>query len=80
MRLDAVLCFVESKDDAARDNWLSGDYGGFECYLEAEEDGVGDVAVYTTGDGDDGPLVSVHAVSNTLSLVLRDEGVMRFIK
>ena len=31
-------------------------------------------------NAEDGPLVSVHAVSNTLSLVLRDDGVMKFIK
>ncbi|KAF6002615.1 2-oxoglutarate and iron-dependent oxygenase domain containing 1 [Cyanidiococcus yangmingshanensis] len=64
------------------DQWQSGEYGGYECYMD-------------TGDGDDDPSVyrdvddtSTHSnhllnlppISNTLNLVLRDHGVLRFVK
>ena len=109
--LDATLCFVaglpasdsvamseESETDVV---WQSGECGGFECYIEAEDDagesgnssknnneafaeyqaaGKGD-----SGNGDDDEedgteLLSVSACNNTLSLVYRDPGVMRFVK
>ena len=36
-RLDLTLCVVGSGDDA-REDWASGEVGGFETYLIAEED------------------------------------------
>ena len=79
--------------------WNSGEVGGFECYVEAEDeaekddDDDDDDAVYQRAnvDGDVSPdqaeddekggtLVSVQASFNTLSLVVRDQGVMRFVK
>jgi len=82
--LDATLCFcagdgrpcsfvgetdelIGSDDDAV---WESGDVGGFECYIaadEGEEDGGPDV--YDEEDGT--TLLSVQASNNTLSLVYR---------
>ncbi|KAJ1493959.1 Oxoglutarate and iron-dependent oxygenase degradation C-term-domain-containing protein [Baffinella frigidus] len=55
--------------------------GGFECYIEAEEDCAAEASdVYRMDPEDDGPLVQTIARSNTLSLVLLDQGVMRFVK
>ena len=94
--LDATLCFcagngdqctfdeetnelVGSDDDAI---WESGDVGGFECYIAADESGEDDNdgrdAEYD--DEDDTRLLSVSASNNTLSLVYRDPGTMRFVK
>ena len=93
--LDATLCFcagngeqctfdeetnelVGSDDDAI---WESGDVGGFECYIaadEGEDDDNGPEAEYD--DEDDTRLLSVSASNNTLSLVYRDPGTMRFVK
>ena len=61
--------------------WACGEVGGFECYIEAEEDCAAEASdVYRMDPEDDGPLVQTIARSNTLSLVLLDEGVMRFVK
>jgi len=94
--LDATLCFcagngeqctfdeetnelIGSDDDAI---WESGDVGGFECYIAADEgdedDNDGRDAEYD--DEDDTRLLSVSASNNTLSLVYRDPGTMRFVK
>jgi len=94
--LDATLCFcagngeqctfdeetnelIGSDDDAI---WESGDVGGFECYIAADEGGEDDNdgrdAEYD--DEDDTRLLSVSASNNTLSLVYRDPGTMRFVK
>lgn len=64
--------------------WQSGDCGGFECYIAADdgnEDGQksGEAADEYNQD-DDTELLSVSASNNTLSLVYRDPGTMRFIK
>lgn len=97
--LDATLCFAAGsgkqlmydevgdavdgdEDDAV---WDSGDAGGFECYIAAdEEDGNGKAAAAAAADeyneDDDTELLSVSASNNTLSLVYRDPGTMRFVK
>jgi hypothetical protein len=65
--------------------WESGDVGGFECYIAATEDddnggenAAGPDAEYD--EEDDTKLLSVSASNNTLSLVYRDPGTMRFVK
>lgn len=97
--LDATLCFAAGsgkqlmydevgdavdgdEDDAV---WDSGDAGGFECYIAADdEDGNGKAAAASAADeyneDDDTELLSVSASNNTLSLVYRDPGTMRFVK
>ncbi|KAN0061740.1 putative component of NuA3 histone acetyltransferase complex [Thecaphora frezii] len=106
----------EAKDLNAK--WVSGDIGGWECYM-APHEGEEDPAVYQSGhsgkkksgpqedgdeemkaedgdeeeemvemiedDGDDdsdfdGVLLNLTPSFNTLSVVLRDEGVLRFVK
>mmetsp|Transcript_22544 Transcript_22544/g.34325 ORF Transcript_22544/g.34325 Transcript_22544/m.34325 type:complete len:268 (-) Transcript_22544:9-812(-) len=84
--LDATMCFVYDENDD-RDAWESGDVGGFECYIEADDDddndggaegGNGPADEYN--EDDDTELLSVSASNNTLSLVYRDPGTMRFVK
>ena len=92
--LDATLCFcagdgkpctfddetdelVGCDDDAV---WESGDVGGFECYIAADEGGEDDGPDAEYDDEDDTRLLSVQASNNTLSLVYRDPGTMRFVK
>jgi Rps23 Pro-64 3,4-dihydroxylase Tpa1-like proline 4-hydroxylase len=70
--------------------WEDGDVGGFECYIEAENDAdnveAAEVYRYKKDLGEEKEeeenttLLSLSACSNSLSLVLRDEGIMKFIK
>ena len=65
--------------------WASGEpVGGFETYIEAEDEGDADAAVYAgdSGEGGEegGDLLSVEAQHNCLSIVLRDPGTLRFVK
>lgn len=78
---------ADDDEDSVADVWGSGDIGGFECYMEKEEENSAEAAeVYKEGenteDGEDpeGVLLSVNPGANVLSLVNRDDGVMRFIK
>jgi Rps23 Pro-64 3,4-dihydroxylase Tpa1-like proline 4-hydroxylase len=78
--LDATMCFVYDEND---ENivWESGDCGGFECYIAADDqddDDKGPADEYN--EDDDTELLSVSASNNTLSLVYRDPGTMRFVK
>mmetsp|Transcript_7987 Transcript_7987/g.12224 ORF Transcript_7987/g.12224 Transcript_7987/m.12224 type:complete len:567 (-) Transcript_7987:279-1979(-) len=94
--LDATLCFCSGNGEQCRVDeqtgeligsdadavWESGDCGGFECYIEADddtEDGKTEAAD-EYNDEDDSELLSVSACNNTLSLVYRDPGTMRFVK
>ncbi|KAI9694437.1 MAG: hypothetical protein M1822_000053 [Bathelium mastoideum] len=79
-----------SKSTAATSNTAPHvDVGGHEVYMAADEgaSASADPAQYrsatATGeedDGDDGVLFTAPAGFNTLSVVLRDEGVLRFVK
>eukprot|EP00980_Cylindrotheca_fusiformis_P006726 scaffold1400_cov137-Cylindrotheca_fusiformis.AAC.4 len=79
--LDATLCFVRDEDEEDKAAWEYGDVGGFECYIEADDDEEdGNEAAAEYNEDDDTELLSVSASNNTLSLVYRDPGTMRFIK
>jgi Rps23 Pro-64 3,4-dihydroxylase Tpa1-like proline 4-hydroxylase len=79
--LDATLCFVCDEDEDDKATWEYGDVGGFECYIEADdEDEEGNEAADEYNEEDDTELLSVSASNNTLSLVYRDPGTMRFVK
>ncbi|ORE10214.1 hypothetical protein BCV72DRAFT_35530 [Rhizopus microsporus var. microsporus] len=71
--LDVTFCHVSKPEF-----WEDGDIGGYECYMAAH-DGEEDPATYKAAD-EDGELLSLAAGKNELSIVLRDQGVMRFIK
>jgi len=94
--LDATLCFCFGNGEQCRVDeetgdligsdadavWASGDCGGFECYIEADdeaEEGSAEAAD-EYDDEDDSELLSVSACNNTFSLVYRDPGTMRFVK
>lgn len=73
----------DEDDDEEGNLWASGDVGGYECYIEADEsEGAegGAAEVYRSGDGggeegEEGSLLSVSPGFNVLSLVMRDEKV-----
>lgn len=71
--LDVTFCHVNHPQ-----GWEDGDVGGYECYM-APHDEEEDPATYKAAD-EDGALLTLPSGTNELSLVLRDEGVMRFIK
>jgi len=73
-----VTVGMASKDRQAASKWESDEFGGYECYM-APHDDEEDPATYKAAD-DDGALLTMSAGYNVLSIVLRDEGVMRFIK
>ena len=84
-RLDATMCMVDDEGEDASSAWDFGEVGGFECYIAADEEGsaagAATAEVYkATGEEDEDELLSVSATFNTLSLVHRDEGLMRFVK
>ena len=56
-----------------------GGVGGEEIYM-AEDDRGEDAAVYKTVDGDDSILFWQGAAFNRLSIVLRDSGILQFVK
>jgi prolyl 3-hydroxylase /prolyl 3,4-dihydroxylase len=87
--LDATLCFVagQGEDVAETDDpleadvaWQSGDVGAFECYIAADDEEGSEAAADEYHEDDDTGLLSVSASNNTLSLVYRDPGTLRFIK
>ncbi|RHY67592.1 hypothetical protein DYB34_007582 [Aphanomyces astaci] len=83
--LDAVLCFCDDVSQEGDDEapWSA---SGFECYMRAVADGVGDVAAAafngedSTDEDDDAAPVQIGAQNNTLSLVVRDTSTMKFVK
>ncbi|RHY98667.1 hypothetical protein DYB35_008152 [Aphanomyces astaci] len=83
--LDAVLCFCDDVGQEGDDEapWSA---SGFECYMRAVADGVGDVAAAafngedSTDEDDDAAPVQIGAQNNTLSLVVRDTSTMKFVK
>ncbi|KAI8076749.1 Oxoglutarate and iron-dependent oxygenase degradation C-term-domain-containing protein [Halteromyces radiatus] len=76
--LDVTFCMASMPSDEAQEKWDGGEYGGYECYM-APHDEEEDAAVYKAAD-EEGALLTMPAGENELALVLRDEGVMRFIK
>ncbi|KAF5842957.1 Oxoglutarate and iron-dependent oxygenase degradation C-term-domain-containing protein [Dunaliella salina] len=78
-RLDAVLCFVAEREGDT--TWDDGEVGGFEAYLLADEEKEGAAAeeVYRQ-DTEESGVLNVSAAFNSLNLVLRDEGLMKFVK
>jgi prolyl 3-hydroxylase /prolyl 3,4-dihydroxylase len=94
--LEATLCLTPSalkpKPKAAKGisaravlstketGWTTGEFGGYEVYLAPSGDEEADPAVYKATDGDDGVLVSTDAGWNVFTLVLRDTGVLKFVK
>ncbi|KAL0091040.1 Oxoglutarate and iron-dependent oxygenase degradation C-term-domain-containing protein [Phycomyces blakesleeanus] len=76
--LDATLTFATTPNKKSANVWEGGECGGYECYM-APHDDEEDAAIYKAAD-DEGALLTLPAGCNELSLVLRDEDVMRFVK
>ncbi|GAB4821858.1 hypothetical protein N2152v2_008904 [Parachlorella kessleri] len=80
-QLDAVLCFVDDRGEEDKTNWGDGEVGGFEAYLLADESSTVEAAeAYRSVDDDETGVLNVSAAFNSLNLVLRDEGLMKFVK
>ncbi|KAI1083322.1 Oxoglutarate and iron-dependent oxygenase degradation C-term-domain-containing protein [Whalleya microplaca] len=56
------------------------DVGGHEVYMAGEDDANEDAAVYKAGGDDDNILFFQAAAWNKMSIVLRDSGVLKFVK
>ncbi|KAI0896924.1 Oxoglutarate and iron-dependent oxygenase degradation C-term-domain-containing protein [Annulohypoxylon nitens] len=54
--------------------------GGHEVYMAGDDDANEDAAIYKSGSDDDNILFFEAAAWNNLSLVLRDSGVLKFVK
>lgn len=82
-QLDAVLCFVDhNNNDTIEDTslWEDGEVGGFEAYILAEDESIAAAEVYRRDDGEETGVLNVNAAHNSLNLILRDEGLMKFVK
>ncbi|KAL0084625.1 Oxoglutarate and iron-dependent oxygenase degradation C-term-domain-containing protein [Phycomyces blakesleeanus] len=77
--LDITLCLATCPTESAAEQWESGEYGGYECYM-APHEGQDDPAIYKASSEDDGALLTMPAGWNEMAIVLRDEGVLRFVK
>ncbi|KAI7825872.1 Oxoglutarate and iron-dependent oxygenase degradation C-term-domain-containing protein [Kickxella alabastrina] len=75
--LDAVLCFVDEPSE-----WADGVVGGYACYVDGGSDGdeaSNDGSVYRLTE-DESILLTTPAAWNTLSVVMREPGVVKFVK
>jgi prolyl 3-hydroxylase /prolyl 3,4-dihydroxylase len=83
--LDVTMCFVNNKLKKYQRLWDSGDIGGYECYIEADKDidSAATAEIYRVNEEnpeEDTELLSIQGGFNRLNIVLRDTGVMKFIK
>lgn len=78
--LDLTLCFVNNSDEERSTNWESGVVGGYHCYIPADPENNAATAEVYRPDDDDDELLSISAVPNSMNLVLRQEGLMDFVK
>lgn len=66
--------------------WQNTRLGGWECYMPGADDDEHDPAVYAGGkegeeeEEEDGPLLTAEPAWNRLQIVLRDAGVLHFVK
>ncbi|KAJ2647542.1 putative component of NuA3 histone acetyltransferase complex [Coemansia sp. RSA 1250] len=73
--LDAVLCLADRPS-----MWADGSVGGYHCYVDGGSDNASnDGSVYRSNE-DDGILLTTPAAWNMLTLVLREPGVVQFVK
>jgi Rps23 Pro-64 3,4-dihydroxylase Tpa1-like proline 4-hydroxylase len=59
--------------------WEEGERGGYECYIASDEQND-DPAIYRSASDDTDTLLATQPGWNVLTIVLRDQGVMRFVK
>ncbi|KAJ2716734.1 putative component of NuA3 histone acetyltransferase complex [Coemansia spiralis] len=75
--LDAVLCLAVRPTA-----WADGTVGGYHCYIDGGDgDASNDGSVFRiTGNDNDAVLLTNPAAWNTLSLAMREPGVVHFVK
>ena len=81
-QLQSTLCFVKADSTNEHRAWMSGNFGGFECFIPTSpevEDIAATAEVYDTTSNEE-QLISVQASFNTLSLVQNKEHDFYFIK
>ncbi|KAI9302720.1 Oxoglutarate and iron-dependent oxygenase degradation C-term-domain-containing protein [Cunninghamella echinulata] len=81
--LDVTLSFIsQPNSNDNNDNnkllWQQGDVGGYLCYMACDDDND-EASIYRSSE-QDGALLMLPCQDNELSIVLRDEGVMKFVK
>lgn len=69
----------EEEDDSGEETPDSDDPGGHEVYMAADDDDA-DAAIYKTDPNDDNVLFTAPPSWNTLSIVLRDTNILKFVK
>ena len=76
------VCFTTVVDDTqeSAEGWDRENHGGFESYVEAEDEEDEAAAEVYQENADDGPLLNVVPCHNALSLVLRDRKTLSFVK
>ena len=60
--------------------WEAGEVGAFEAYLLADDEDSDAADTYRVKDQDESGVLNVSPAFNSLSLVLRDENLMKFVK
>jgi prolyl 3-hydroxylase /prolyl 3,4-dihydroxylase len=85
--LNATLCFVlpryPSDEDEEEDRWETGSVGGYECYIEQDDEEMEAAEVYANKDIDgtkEDALLNVTPANNVLNLVMRDDKTLSFVK
>jgi Rps23 Pro-64 3,4-dihydroxylase Tpa1-like proline 4-hydroxylase len=75
--VDVNICFV-----AQAKAWSKGDWGGFECYVAADESGEDALKAGEeyTPNADNSDVLSLEPVPNILTVVLRKPQHMKFVK
>lgn len=75
MLLDATLNLTPSK------GWQDGESGGYELCMSSDNDEGMDPAIYRNSGDDNDPVLSINYPSwNVLQLIVRDEGILKFVK
>jgi Rps23 Pro-64 3,4-dihydroxylase Tpa1-like proline 4-hydroxylase len=77
--ISATLCFVRNVD-SEKIAWSSGNYGGFECYIQNSNTEFSSLSEVYDVNSDSNEISSVDASFNTLTIVNMKEGMLRFIK
>ncbi|CAD7936239.1 unnamed protein product [Amoebophrya sp. A120] len=77
--LDVCYMLVDDQKNTSFP-WDSEEVGGFESYVEADDDETDEKAEVYLDNAEDGPLLNIPASNNALSLVLRDKKTLSFLK
>lgn len=71
---------VQAGGDHSQQLWASEEVGGFESYIEVDEEEDDEKAEVYRDDDEEGPLLNIPVTHNALSIVMRDPGTLSFVK